>query len=239
VFSGVLISPRHVLTAAHVVAGRNPDEIAFNLNAGSELPQQLRAAHVFIHPAYTGAKSNTDQINHNDLAIVELAEAAPPEAPVYPILAQPIPPGTIITFVGYGAGGDGVHGVTAGSNASIKRVGANRVEQLLPNSALPDKRDVYLFRFHGPDRGSQRAKPKGRFGGTLGNNVEATLAVGDSGSPAFVRIPLGGWHLVGINTFVIGFPGEAKDRNKFGNGGGGMLLYPQLAWIDRFIKGAR
>ncbi|MES2356496.1 MAG: S1 family peptidase [Pseudomonadota bacterium] len=229
VFSGVLISPHHVLTAAHVVAGQHLSNIVFNLNAGSDLSHRLPAARIFIHPNYATIKPTADSINHNDLAVIELAEAAPAGVPIYPILMQSIPLGTIITFVGYGAGGDGLQGVTVRSTASIKRVGANRVEQLLPSNTAAAQQDVYLFRFDNP------ARTDLQYSDALGNNVAATLAYGDSGSPVFVKIPLGGWHLVGVNTFVMRLPKGPENRQKFGNGGGGMLLYPQLTWIKSLI----
>ena len=71
-------------------------------------------------------------------------------------------------------------------------------------------------------------------GGTLGNDVEATMAGGDSGSPALVPGPQGRWQLVGVNTFVA--PASA-DNQRFGGLGGGILLYPYIAWVESVLAG--
>ena len=53
-YSGALIAPNYVLTAAHVVSGRAPGDITFNLNFGGDLTHRIVADAVFVQPGYTG-----------------------------------------------------------------------------------------------------------------------------------------------------------------------------------------
>ena len=53
-YTGALIDPYHVLTAAHVVASHasNPNGLTINFNAGGDLTHQVLANRVFVHPDY-------------------------------------------------------------------------------------------------------------------------------------------------------------------------------------------
>lgn len=73
-------------------------------------------------------------------------------------------------------------------------------------------------------------------GTTLGNSVEATLAGGDSGSPAFIASGL--WKLAGVNTFVGAFENGATTAGVFGSAGGGQAVAAYAAWIDATIATA-
>jgi hypothetical protein len=90
--------------------------------------------------------------------------------------------------------------------------------------------EVYVFDFDGPEGSINRLG-----GATLGNHIEATLASGDSGSPALVPGPQGSWQLVGVNTFVV--PGSGNQQ-RFGGLGGGILLYPYASWVDSVLAAA-
>ncbi|KAF0161677.1 MAG: hypothetical protein FD157_4118 [Rhodocyclaceae bacterium] len=226
VYSGVLISPRYVLTAAHVVAGVVPEAIRFNLNWGSDLTQTLAVQKVVRHPDYVGF--GRPDLRY-DLAILELATEAPSGVPHYDLMRTPIEAGTTITLVGYGASGDGRYGPTIAASAGVKRVGRN-VADRIEVDAVSGRGVLYAFDFDAPAAGFNSV------GGTsLGNRIETTVAGGDSGSPAFVRDEDGRWRLAGINSF------QAKSRpaqtaGSFGTLGGGQLVAGYSEWIDGVVQ---
>lgn len=229
IYTAVAIGPSHVLTAAHVVHGRAPGEIRFNLNYGGDLTHQIPASEIHVHPDYAGFHPDPRSgVVHDDLAVVRLVSPLPFGVPAYRIYPNPVPARVVLTLVGYGAGGDGVRGVTVGGSASVRRVGKNVLDRVVRDNGGSGAFEVFLFDFDGPDATTNRMG-----GATLGNNVEATLAGGDSGSPAFAGGPQGGWWLVGVNTFV---GPQGPSRDKFGGIGGGVLVYSYLHWIETVLQ---
>lgn len=225
VFSGALIGPRHVLTAAHVAGGQRPGRIQFQLNPGPE-PLRLAAQAVHVHPRFKGVPRQGWP--HYDLAIVELAAPAPAHIPVYERYYGSLRPYTPLTFVGYGASGNGNTGPTVAGRADARRVGMNRADAfvLSDEDAVPL---VFLYDFDGPGLATNTLG-----GPSLGNAVETSAAGGDSGAPAF--IVQGDYRqLVGVLTFVteLGRPGAARSR--FGGSGGGTLVSAAREWIERIV----
>ena len=226
-YSGVLIGPHQVLTAAHVVSGRAAADITFNLNDREITPHPIGVSAVYVHPGY-GAKS-FQGIVLNDLAVLQLDEDVPAQIPKYDLLGAPLKPGTILTLVGYGASGDGVHGVTVPANSSVKRVGKNVLDVYIKSSPAVALPEVYLFDFDSP------AAFNALGGGSLGNDVETMLAGGDSGSPAFV-MQNGRWIVAGINTFQQSLPEKNITAPQFGSIGGGMFIPTYRQWIQSADK---
>ena len=227
-YTAAAIDAHHVITAAHVVAGRDAADVRFNLNYGADLSHRIGAQAIFVHPDYAGFKPDPRSgVVQDDLAVVQLESALPFGVPFYAILRERVRTRTVVTLVGYGASGDGSEGISVQPAPAVKRVGRNVIDVLLRGSREADHAAVYLFDFDGPDASSNR------FGGaTLGNDVEATVAGGDSGSPALVPGPQGSWLLVGVNTFVAGPTGLGQ---RFGSIGGGVLLYSYAAWVDSVL----
>ena len=231
-YTASAIDVRHVITAAHVVAGRDVADVRFNLNYGADLSHRIGAEAIHVHPDYAGFRPDSRSgMVHDDLAIVRLEAALPFGVPLYAIRRNPIRAHTVITLVGYGAGGDGVNGTSVSPSPSVKRVGRNVIDAAFRDNGGGESLEVYLFDFDGPDASTNRLG-----GATLGNAAEATVAGGDSGSPALVPGPHGSWLLIGVNTFVA--PQSALNQ-RFGGLGGGILLYPYAAWVDSVLAGAR
>ena len=215
-FSGVVIGPRHVLTAAHVALNQNPANVTVVVNVGAT-PTVMTVDAVVSYP--------TADFPYNDLSLLHLAQGVPAGVAVYPIMDVAQPLGTRITLVGYGGSGNPATGANVAASSSVKRRGQNVIDQLTDRLDASGRTGAfYLFDFDGPTGNG----PLG--GASLGNSVETSVAGGDSGSAAFVDTG-NGPALYGLNTTAISFSGAAAST--FGSGGAGMVLShaPYLAWL--------
>lgn len=207
-YSGVVIAPRYVLTAAHVAGGAAPATVSVQVNIAAR-PVILAAATIATFPG--------SAFPHDDLALIELAEPVPGAVRIPPIWRGPLAPGQVLILVGYGASGNGDVGATVAPAPGVKRVGRNvldAVRESLPGQ--PGRSLYYLFDFDGPSG-------DGTLGAhSLGNAIETGLAGGDSGSPAYAVIDGRSW-LVGINNFVWS-SSKVAGAYGFGTGSGGVLL---------------
>lgn len=223
-YSGTLIAPGYVLTAAHVASGVAASDIVFNLNVGGNLTQQIGASAVFVNPSYTSFTSTHPA--DGDLAIIKLSQDAALGTPSYSLYRGNLGAGTTLTLVGYGDSGNGDTGIiSAGADPSVKRVGENNADSFAGRLDGSIAKAIYYFDFDGPTGASNLIG-----GGTLGNSLETSLASGDSGSPAFVKNAQGKWLLAGVNSFRFG------SSLSFGNGGGGQLIAPYASWIDSVLS---
>jgi hypothetical protein len=235
VFSGTLLDSWHVLTAAHVVNGQvgTPGNVSFSLNAGGNLTQTLSATSISVYSGYTGTAPGTDGVWHDDLAIITLSAPAAATVPTYGLYSGSLS-GQTLTLVGYGAGGDGVNGVTSGSNATVKRVGQNNVDRLLVDDDGGSFNEVFEFDFDGPDSSSNLFGPSKPANLTLGATVEAQFAGGDSGSSVFVYDG-GMWKIAGVANFNGGNLAIPGSNVLFGSFGGGTIVAPYISWIQSTV----
>jgi len=240
----LLATGRHILTAAHCFEVRqqtsipnltpSPDDVKvfFDLPGGRV---ERAAKAVFVHPEW----DNTENYN-NDLAAIELAQAAPPTAERYPLYRRQDEVGQTMVRVGYGVRGTGRTGEDASDPTTIKRFGMNRYDTLgetlnappLAASIRPGTQLVYDF-----DNGLRRhdalgveygihdlgiveqavvADPLNAAG--VGRYVLFSLEVGtstgDSGGPSFIRGRIAG---IASNGYSPETPGvdvtEANDTS--------------------------
>lgn len=224
-FSGVVVAPLHVLTAAHVVGTQPPSALAVQVNLDAQAVQRgVTAVQRFASASFP----------YDDLALLTLDAPLPPDLRIPPILRSRIDTGTVITLVGHGASGAGTVGPNVAASATVRRRGRNVIDAVQPTIDTSGRRSLfYLFDFDGPDG-------NGALGGpSLGNAEEAGLAGGDSGSPVFATVGGTLW-LVGINNLVAPAPGETTITYRFGSVCGGMLLSDArfLAWLEEQTHGS-
>lgn len=222
VYSGVLLDNGYILTAAHVAASgvSNPGGLTVNFNAGSSLSQSISAESVTVYSGYTGTKVGSDGFWHDDLALIKLSSAAPSSATGYSLYSgSSVTTNTTMTLVGYGG------------SASVKRVGQNKIDYLVADDDGTTKTEILLFDFDGSTNATNVMG-----GGTLGANVEAQYAGGDSGSPMFVQVN-GQWQLIGIASFngtVKNSDGTpySTSNTTFGSIGGATSVAAYSSWIN-------
>jgi len=230
-FSGALIGSQYVLTAAHVVGGQvnTPGNVSFTLNANGAASHVIVAESIVVFPGFTGTTPGSDGVWHDDLALVRLAAPVDSSIPVYGLYDGALG-GQILTLVGYGGSGDGKNGVTSGASASVKRVGQNRVDVLHKDDDGGSSSEVFVFDFDGADATSNvfgNSIPRNL---TLGADIEAQFAGGDSGGPVFVKIG-DVWQIAGIAAFNGSAPLSSGSNVLFGSIGGGTIVAPYLPWI--------
>ena len=113
--SGTLISPLHVLTAAHCAEVTTGDTDGTFIIDG----ELYLTSRVFIHPAYD------EETLDNDIAIYELSEEVSGVEPSS-ILRDAPEVGELLTIVGFGGTGDGESG--ADGSFGIRRAGVTMIE---------------------------------------------------------------------------------------------------------------
>lgn len=221
--SGVVIAGQFVLTAAHVVSGQPLNALQFALNLGAT--QWTSAIEsVAIHPTYS--------FPYDDLAVLKLANPVPASVPIYPLYTGTPTAGMTLILVGYGASGNGDTGPSVPANSTIKRVGANALDALQSTIDTSGKTSrFFLYDFDGPTGNGSMGGP------TLGNSLETVVAVGDSGSPVFVRNG-STLQLYGISNLVAS-PTGGTVSYQFGTVGGGMVASDArfAPWLQSTTEG--
>jgi len=257
--SGAMITPWHVLTAAHCVdtdgngslininqAG-NDVRAVFNLSntVGDPGRAIVTANRVDMHSDYEGFGNCPAGVNgfcvNDDIAIVRLNQAAPVGAAIYDMYSGAVNEGTTFTMVGYGTTGDGWNGYTANSaNFRIKRSGQNVFDFAETNDeanfSAASAEEVWYADFDG-------VLPNGTAVDTFCDPSVLGVAVCGASLGNTIESNIGGgdsggpsfvmvngqYQLAANNTF--GFGMGISPRGGFGDGLGGILLNSYRDWI--------
>lgn len=245
--SGVLISPTMILTAGHCldidangVINVAASNITINFNHDNATSNAAGATQIvansrMLHPDFTGFDN---PVLNDDLAIIELSSPAPAGVPIYSLSSSVFNSPEHLYLAGYGARGNAANGYVNGSqNFWVKRIGENVTDDFDLDDEGSGSRELFRFDFDGPTSSTNTLND----GLTLGNDVEVTLAVGDSGGPSFVwddsnnngQLEQEELVLFGINTFTQAFSQGPNDFEApdFGSQAGGMIVSGYYDWI--------
>jgi hypothetical protein len=223
-FSGVVIAPQYILTAAHVAGAAGAAAMQVTLNPGST-PWTSAVVAATTYPTYS--------FPYDDLGILQLATPVPAGVPIYALYGGPLQTGLVLSLAGYGASGNGDGGVTVGPATVVKRSGRNTLDVLastVDNSGLTSR--FFEYDFDGPTGNGPLGGP------TLGNAIETMVAYGDSGGPAFVAVGAT-LQVLGINTFAATAVANQPVTYTFGEFGGGIVAAdPRFAaWLQSTTQG--
>jgi hypothetical protein len=173
--SGTLIHPDVVMLAAHCIDPEENDWLVGSVGLGESgwLPERsVQVTECQMHPEY----DRTDQ--HLDLAWCRLAEPVT-DVPIVPLLmgceVETLGAGDVVTIVGFGAT-EGIYDGDGG--VDISGQGTKRYTEMVIEELDLEENDLLL----------------------LGDDTGACF--GDSGGPAFVSLPEGGWRVIGAASTV-------------------------------------
>lgn len=257
--SGAMISAVHVLTAGHCVDTTdfgnviditqpgNDVRVVFNNQATAASPNTFSlatATQVQMHPDYAGfgncAAAVTDPnafCVNDDLAILTLN---PSQVPTWatPYALTTLNDSAPQTMVGFGTSGTGVDGATVSPSFFIKRTGGNYsdVYDLDDEGNFTGTKEVWQSDFDGNGEDTH-CSLYGVCSPVLANDVETSLAGGDSGGPSFQQLGNGAWAVVGNNTYGTRFF-STQVSSTFGTGSGGMVVAGYYDWITEATGGA-
>lgn len=223
--SGALLQTGyHILTAAHVVCDDNgaaygPGSfvVYFDLPSGRVA---VPVAEIIVHPSYDGDTGTT-----TDLAIIRLAEMAPPEANRYGLYTGRDELGQ--EFIGAGYGLIGQAGDPNGPYpTNVKHWYQNVYEIYGNNLDATYLQDILVYDFDGgtPDT-DYFGQTYGIHDLGLGAGREGFAAQGDSGSPIFIN---------GLIAGVVSFGEVALD---FGVWTADVRVSSYVDWITSILAG--
>lgn len=230
--SGAMIAPTFVLTAGHCfdaqepLDGRPDDDLGgrIHVNNGGDKSSTHEIVTISTHPDFAPGNSGGSA---NDLTVLELATPVPSDTPIYSLREAPLQLGERFEFVGYGRSGFGDRGFTTPATLEIKRVGQNRVT-LLPGQ------EIFLMDFDGDDPNDKGIDPPAGLGDvSLGNDLESTFGLGDSGGPMFSTE--GDLEIIGVMTFQFDLDNITTDEGFFGSIAGGIDIATYVPFIESFI----
>lgn len=248
----LLTSGRHVLTAAHcfesvLQTGRptltpNPNRVTavFHLAASTvEVPVEA----IFVHPDWQNLEGS-----NADLAIVQLAAPAPPNAQRHDLYRESDEIGKVFTRVGFGIRANGLKGevdLADDDPSPVMRFGQNRYEALgeifnasdtePENYVEPGQQLVYDF-----DSGQASNDAFGAEFGLADTGLgkrEIGASSGDSGGPAFIEGKIAGISSTGLSPDQDGIDVTLPNDTSFGEYFFDTRVSAFTDYIDQVVAG--
>ena len=230
----LLTTGMHILTAAHVVTGDDgtpidPNEtqilVTFHTANGTV---SIPVAEVYVHETYDGETGGAGV----DLAILQLATAAPRELEGYELYAGSDEIGQTVTFVGYGTYGeaDDDDDEIGNRGIGVKHQGQNVYELDGANFQDSENPNVLVYDF---DDGTAANDYLGNYYGIYNRGLgddEAITAPGDSGGPTFIN-----GQIAGVCSWGTDFDGDSS----FGPGNYqvDVRVSAYVDWVNEIILG--
>jgi Concanavalin A-like lectin/glucanases superfamily/Trypsin len=225
--SGVLIAPRWVLMASHNLMFQTAP---FAFEIGGEVYRiDWSRRHFAALPHPYAASSN------HDIALAHLERPVKNVTPAK-LYYENGELGMTVTIVGYGMGGDGLHGVPFDRSQQYKRAGQNVIDAIGRfdgrHVTIDASGALIFFDFDNPPSVSET---QNWFGGSnTPLALEGMGTTGDSGGGLFVETPAGP-KLIGINSSV--FPGvSAGASHKYGIISINVRVSSYIRWIHETIS---
>lgn len=257
--TGVLISDRVVLTAAHLFKYDNnkPDPRASNfrfmisrLNDGLWSTTTYHVSEVHMHVGWTARLHARGGTGDGDLLGVDIGVAILSEPVTHitparlPVPGWIEPLGSLVMHAGYGLATDAVTGVGGNRwwDTSKPLAGYNtldRVRVQVDMSHVPTQHEGGVLATDFDDGTQQKNSLSDQYGtvGYIGDGdsspepvyMESTTCAGDSGGPLFIREHDGEWTLIGVNSY------GTKDPSVYGDISVYTRVQNHLQWIMSFI----
>lgn len=218
--SAIVISPKWVLTAAHVtqIPGTATLNFGGNMWYNGATYTSSSGQH-FSHPGWPGGLTTTG----NDLGLVRLDSSVTNVAPAgrY-FLANEI--SKLGTSVGYGLSGTGLTG-SVPNTAGTKRGVQNDIDVFgnsftYGNGIMASDFDDPTFTVTNPNN----------FGSSIARDLEGSIAGGDSGGGNFIEIN-GRAYLAGVHSFLSSYINATPDGH-YGDFYASTRLSQYNSWID-------
>jgi hypothetical protein len=221
--SGVLVSPQWVLTAAHVVDKRSPENYQWEFNG-----KRFDAVEHVFHPSRLAKRPRSARFQHFDLALVKLEHAVTEVVPAT-LYEGRDEIGLIATMVGNGRQGDGVNG-TRRPGVQERLAGRNRIDAHDGHFYGMTVSSGYLLcEFDAPDGSSNR------LGSDVSLELEACPALGDSGGGLFIRVD-NRWMLAGTLCGPV-LSVEGKIIRGISDRYGAIIASARTSSVTDWIKG--